>query len=306
MTTNGGTISIFEFFEKFPTEQTAIEYFENRRWPDGVRCPHCESERTTRLRQKPYHLCKDCRKKFTFRTNTVYEGTHIPMRKWLYAMYMLVTARKGISSRQLAKELGITQKSAWYLLHRLRTACDFESPPLEGEVEVDEAHLGGKERNKHNAKKLRAGRGTAGKTVVMGLRERGGRLKAMEITDTMTPTVERHVLEAVRKGSAVYTDEHSAYRNLNENYYHEFVKHGVGQYVKGEAHTNGIESVWAVLKRGYNGVYHHWSKKHMQRYINEFVFRFNEGNDRYHTLDRLDMIIDNGFGKRMTYQTLTE
>ena len=306
MKQTGDTISTFEFFEKFPTERTAIEHFESRRWPDGVCCPHCGSDRTSRQHRYPYHQCKDCRKKFTFRTGTIFQRTHIPMRKWLYAMYLLVTARKGISSRQLAKQLGISQKAAWYLLHRLREACDIKSPPLEGEVEVDEAYLGGIERNKHGAKKLRVGRGTAGKTPVIGLRERGGRLKAMQITDTTTPTVERHVLEAVRKGSALYTDEHSAYRNMNEHYYHEFVNHGAGQYIKGEAHTNGIESVWAVLKRGYNGVYHHWSKKHTQRYINEFVFRFNEGSEMYHTLDRLDQILINAVDKKMTYRELTE
>lgn len=143
---DGGTISTFEFFAKFPDEQTAICHSESTRWPDGILCPHCGSQRTTRQRMYPYHQCKDCRKKFTFRTSTVFERSHIPMQKWLYAMYLLVTARKGISSRQLAKELGITQKSAWFLLHRLREACGIESPPLEGVVEVDETYLGAKRR----------------------------------------------------------------------------------------------------------------------------------------------------------------
>ncbi len=301
---SGGTISAFEFFEQFPDEMSAIKYIETRRWAGNITCPHCGSERTSRQRAYQYHQCKDCRKKFTVRTGTIFERSHIPLHKWLFAMYLLQTARKGISSMQLSKELGITQKSAWFLLHRIREACNVKAERIGGKVEVDETYIGGKEGNKHASKKRRAGRGTVGKTAILGMRERDGRVIAKPIHKTDKETIQGEIESNIESGSTVYTDEHGAYRNLPDKYEHESVNHSAKEFVNDMAHTNGIESVWAVLKRGYNGVYHNWSKKHMRRYVSEFVFRFNEGNVCNHTMVRMNHIISNAIGKRLTYKDL--
>jgi transposase-like protein len=301
------TISTFQLFEMFPDQETARVYLEGRLWPNGPRCPVCGLGDRVSIRKGGFYRCNQCKEDFTVRTGTIFERSHVPLHKWIYAMYLLVTARKGISSMQLAKEIGITQKSAWFVLHRLREACGSKLEKLQGIVEIDETFVGGKETNKHEWKKLKAGRGTVGKTPVLGMRERGGRTVAMPIEGTDKETIQAAIQRHVEVGSIVDTDESGAYTGIHFlGYTHGTVNHGAGEYVREDVTTNGIESVFAVLKRGLIGVYHHASPKHLDRYVDEFSFRLNEGNVKNHTLTRLDSFVDGTAGKRLTYKALIQ
>jgi transposase-like protein len=301
------TISTFQLFALIPDQETARIYLESRLWTNGVTCPTCAGQDRITTRKGGYYRCNKCKQDFTVRTGTIFERSHVPLHKWVYAMYLVVTSRKGISSMQLAKEIGITQKSAWFVLQRLREACAGKMDKLSGIVEVDETFVGGKEGNKHESKKLRAGRGAVGKKAVMGLRERGGRTIAMPIENTDKETLQNAIYDNVELGSTVLTDEAIAYAGLNGPFFkHETVNHCGGEYGRGIVSTNGIESVWALLKRGIYGTWHQVSAKHLGRYVDEVAFRLNAGNVKNHTLDRLDSFIAAVDGKRLTYARLTE
>lgn len=303
------TISTLQLFALIPDAEAARLYLEARLWPEGATCPSCILRDRITARKGGFYRCNRCKLDFTVRTATIFERSHVPLHKWVYAMYLVVTARKGISSMQMAKEIGVTQKTAWFMLQRLREACEGKGGKdnrLSGLIEIDECFVGGKEANKHEHKKLKAGRGSVGKTVVLGMRERGGRTRAMVIPTTDVRTLHNAIHANVKPGSMLHTDEHGGYEGLEGLwFYHRSVNHGAGEYSKNGIHTNSIESVWALLKRAIYGTWHHVSPKHLARYVNEVAFRLNDGNVVRHTLDRLDDFIAAVDGKRLTYERLT-
>jgi transposase-like protein len=299
------TISTFELFEMFPDADTAREYMEKRRWPSGPVCPSCGEKERIYDKGNGFYRCNADLLVFTVRTGTIFERSKIGLHKWLYAMYLFVTARKGISSVQLAKQIGTTQKSAWFMLQRIREACGDDPTQLAGIIEMDEVYIGGKEASKHDSKKTNLGRGSVGKTPVIAARERGGRVKAEVVQSATGRKAVGFSYRHVQAGSTIHTDESAIYNRLNGLIFkHERINHSAGEYVRGNVTTNGIESVFAVMKRGLHGVYHHASPKHLARYVNEFTFRLNDANVKVHTLARLNSLLDAAVGKRLTYERL--
>ena len=301
-------ISLKKLFQMFPDDATAEAWFVKLRWPNGIACHYCGSTHVltgAKHKTMPYRCrVKGCRKRFSVRTGTVMQSSKLGFQVWAIAIYRMTTSLKGVSSMKLHRDLDITQKSAWHLAHRLRdTWRDDSATPFAGPVEADETFVGGKAKNMHKGQRAQlTGRGGADKMAVAGVKDRATkRVRAAVVERVDGPTLKGFVAEHAAPGATVYTDEAVAYTGLANR---ESVRHGVGEYVRGEASINGMESFWSMLKRGYVGVFHWMSPEHLHRYVTEFEGRHND-RDRG-TLDQMGRMVQRAEGKRLRYADLID
>jgi transposase-like protein len=302
--------SLQEAIIYFSNPDNCIDYLAIRRWPKGVvTCPTCGSQKVKFNPNRRIWQCSihHSMRQFSIKVGTIFEDSPIGLDKWLTAVWMLSNCKNGVSSYEIARDVKVTQKSAWFMLHRIRLALqdDFFGSKLNGEVEVDETFIGGKARNMHISERKRriTGTGTKDKTAVMGILERGGKVRAAVVSSRRKAVLQDEVKKHVTAGAALYTDALLSYEGLASDYAHQVVDHAT-QYVDGRVHTNGLENFWSLLKRGISGTYVSVEPFHLFRYLDEQMFRFNNRKD-LDDADRFDLAVSQIVGKRLTFAELT-
>lgn len=294
----------------FSDEQVCIDTVASLRWPKGPVCPACEHKGHYYLASQRRWKCKNCARQFSVKVGTIFEDSPLPLDKWLCALWMLVNCKNGVSSYEVHRALGITQKSAWFVLHRLRLALQHGSLVKIGgdgaEVEVDETFVGGKARNMHmDVRKRRVtGTGYTNKTIAFGMLERGGNVRTATINGRTRENLHGEIRKHVSAGSALYSDEWQAYRGLESEYVHKVIDHA-DKYVDGRVHTNGLENFWSLLKRGLSGTYVSVEPFHLFRYLDEQAFRYNNRDKSLNDGDRFTLALSQIAGKRLTFAEVT-
>lgn len=294
--------SILDLFKAFPTEQSCIDHLEKLRWDGFVVSPFDGTSKVYKCKGNRYR-CKNTGKYFNVKTNTLFDNTKIELRKWFAAIWLVTSHKKGISSLQLSRDIDVTQKTAWFMLQRIRNCFGIENNnELTNTVEMDETYVGGKNKNRHQEKKVEhsQGRSVKDKTPVFGMVERGGKLNAKVVPNTNCSTLTKETVRFV-KYALVYTDEWWGYRSIKQLFQHEIVNHKSKEYVRDNIYTNTIEGFWSLLKRGIIGIYHFTSKQHLQRYVDEFVFRYN--TRKQNECARFNLLLQNT-EHRLTYKEL--
>jgi transposase-like protein len=288
----------------FSDPDVCVQFVASLRWPDGPVCPSCGGTEHSYLTTRRLWKCKGCKRQFSVKVGTIFEDSPIKLDKWLASIWLIANSKNGISSYELGRAVGLSQKSAWFVLHRIRLAMQVGNfDRFDGEVEVDETFVGGNSRKMNKRTKARRPKGTGfvGRTIVAGALERGGQVRATVIPDTRRPTLEQHVKNYVNPGAAVYTDALASYSTLGYVYDHATVDHAT-HYVSGRVHTNGLENFWSLLKRGLHGTYVSVEAKHLLRYVDERVFTFNERHRD--DLGRFLVVLGRVAGRRLTYAEL--
>ncbi|WP_420573036.1 IS1595 family transposase [Kordia sp.] len=295
--------SVLDLIKAFPNQQACIDHLELLRWNGNVVSPFDSTSKVYNCKGNKYK-CKNTGKYFNVKTNTIFDNTKIDLQKWFLAIWLVTSHKKGISSLQLGRDLDITQKSAWFMLQRIRNCFGIDNDAqLDNEVEVDETYVGGKNKNRHANKKVKGsqGRSAKDKTPVVGMVERNGKLTARKVENVKSETLTREIIKNVKESAKLYSDEWLGYKGVNRIYDHSIVKHNQNQYVNGRIHTNTIEGFWSLLKRGIVGIYHFTSKKHLQMYVDEFVFRYN--SRKIGESERFNLLLGN-IENRITYKEL--